>query len=166
MKITLQESMRLKELAGILSEDSLSDLESKLKDHDWYYMMSDDSRAYDKGNSEEKAIKKMVKELGEEGLKLYTTYFLKYYPKADTSSLKSSMLSEVESDYEDSFDLDQSKGGVDNSLNKVHKQLLKVQQDMNTLFKDFKSGKITKDVYVAKRKPLQTLRAKLENDLL
>ena len=48
---------KLKELvkSSLMKEDNndssalLSDLEQKLKAHDWYYMMSDDSRAYSKG---------------------------------------------------------------------------------------------------------------------
>jgi hypothetical protein len=163
--------MKLKSLLGKnynnkLNEATVGDLESKLKSHDWYYMMSDDSRAYDKGKASLGEIEKMVKELGREGLELYTKYFKKFFPQADSEMVKSSMLKEVESDFEDEFALDQSKGGVDNSLNKIYKQLFKVQQDMTKLFNDYRDGIITKDQYVAKRKPLQALRTKLENDLL
>lgn len=59
-------------------------------------------------------------------------------------------------------DLDSSKGGTDNSLNAIHSSLLKIQKSMDALLSDYKSGKITKDVYIAKRKPLQAKRNKLE----
>jgi uncharacterized protein (DUF3084 family) len=74
-------------------------------------------------------------------------------------------LKEVEAPYADSFELDQAKGGTDNTYNKIHKQLLKVQTEMNKLFADFKAGKVDKNVYVAKRKQLQAQRTKLENSL-
>lgn len=59
-------------------------------------------------------------------------------------------------------DLDNSKGGTDNSLNRAHSALLKLQKEMDKLLNDYKRGAITKDIYVAKRKPLQDKRAKLE----
>jgi hypothetical protein len=71
----------------------------------------------------------------------------------------------AESAFEDEFALDNSKGGTDNSFNKVHRQLLKLQTQMNMLFVDFKNGKIDQDTYVVKRKPLQDLRNKLEYQL-
>lgn len=71
----------------------------------------------------------------------------------------------AESAFEDEFALDNSKGGTDNSFNKIHRQLLKLQTQMNMLFVDFKSGKIDQDTYIAKRKPLQDLRNKLEYQL-
>ena len=64
-----------------------------------------------------------------------------------------------------SVDLDSQKGGADNSMNKVHGALLKVQKEMDKLLADYKAGRITKDIYVAKRKPLQAKRATLENAL-
>lgn len=71
----------------------------------------------------------------------------------------------AESAFEDEFALDNSRGGTDNSFNKVHRQLLKLQTQMNMLFVDFKNGKIDQDTYVVKRKPLQDLRNKLEYQL-
>ena len=62
-------------------------------------------------------------------------------------------------------DLDSSKGGTDNSLNKIHSALTKVHKEMDALLSSYKSGKITKDAYVAKRKPLQAKRDKLELSL-
>jgi hypothetical protein len=54
----------------------LDTLESKLKSHDWWYMMSDDSRAYDKGSQQNQEIKSLIKDLekigyGEDAKKLY-----------------------------------------------------------------------------------------------
>jgi hypothetical protein len=79
-----------------------------------------------------------------------------------TSKMKES----VESAFEDGFALDNSKGGTDNSLNKIHRQLLKLQTQMNELMLQWKNGKMDTKAYVAKRKPLQDLRNKLEASLL
>jgi hypothetical protein len=64
-----------------------------------------------------------------------------------------------------SKDLDSSKGGTDNSMNKVHSGLVKVQKQMEKLLADFKAGKMSKDNYISKRKPLQAQRDKLEKSL-
>jgi uncharacterized protein YdaT len=69
-----------------------------------------------------------------------------------------------EDDY-GSKDLDSSKGGTDSSMNKIHSALVKVQKEMDKVLADYKAGKITKDHYIAKRKPLQAKRDKLENSL-
>jgi predicted RNase H-related nuclease YkuK (DUF458 family) len=56
----------------------LDDFESKLKSHDWYYMMSDDNRAYKKGSDEETDLKSIAAQLynggyGKEAEELYNT---------------------------------------------------------------------------------------------
>jgi hypothetical protein len=50
-----------------LASNLLDDFESKLKSHDWYYMMSDDNRAYSKGSDEESGLKKIAKQLADMG---------------------------------------------------------------------------------------------------
>jgi len=50
-----------------LASNLLDDFESKLKSHDWYYMMSDDNRAYTKGSAEESELKKIAKQLADMG---------------------------------------------------------------------------------------------------
>ena len=57
----------------------LDDLEQKLKSHDWYYMMSDDNRAYTNGSAQQSDIRKIVKSLeamgyGEDAKTLYNQY--------------------------------------------------------------------------------------------
>jgi hypothetical protein len=49
-----------------LASNLLDDFESKLKSHDWYYMMSDDNRAYSKGSDEESGLKKIAKQLAKQ----------------------------------------------------------------------------------------------------
>ena len=53
----------------ILSKASnlLDNLELALKNHDWYYEMSDDPRIYDKGQSQISNIKSMIKQLNSMG---------------------------------------------------------------------------------------------------
>jgi len=50
-----------------LASNLLDDFETKLKSHDWYYMMSDDNRAYTKGSAEESELKKIAKQLADMG---------------------------------------------------------------------------------------------------
>jgi hypothetical protein len=56
------------------NNDLLSQLESALKSHDWYYMMSDDNRVWREGNQEAKNIKDLVSKTGEEGAALFKKY--------------------------------------------------------------------------------------------
>lgn len=52
-----------------MDDDSLlSTYENKLKAHDWYYYMSDDSRKYDSGGMEAKTLSDIKTELGKRGL--------------------------------------------------------------------------------------------------
>ena len=52
-----------------MDDDSLlSTYENKLKTHDWYYYMSDDSRKYNSGEVEAKTLNDIKIELGERGL--------------------------------------------------------------------------------------------------
>lgn len=49
-----------KETQASLIMNNLIDL---LQDHDWYYMMSDDYRAYDRGSNKEREINRLMKDL-------------------------------------------------------------------------------------------------------
>jgi hypothetical protein len=62
-----------------MASNLMDDLEQRLKTHDWFYMMSDDSRAYNNGSAEQSEIRKLIKGLeaigyGEDAKKLYNTY--------------------------------------------------------------------------------------------
>ena len=63
-----------------MDDDSLlSTYENKLKTHDWYYYMSDDSRKYNSGEMEAKTLSDIKTELGKRGLtdkakELFTKY--------------------------------------------------------------------------------------------
>jgi hypothetical protein len=78
---------KLKELVrtSLVKEDNnessalFNDLEQKLKSHDWYYMMSDDNRAYSNGSAQQSEIRKLIKSLetmgmGDEAKNLYNKY--------------------------------------------------------------------------------------------
>ena len=78
---------KLKELVKktLMQEDNnessalFNDLEQKLKLHDWFYMMSDDNRAYTKGSTQQSEIRKIIKDLesmgkGQEAKDLYNKY--------------------------------------------------------------------------------------------
>jgi hypothetical protein len=58
---------------------ALDQLESRLKSHDWWYMMSDDNRAYQRGDSEQNVIRSIMKDLeglgyGKDAKSLYNQY--------------------------------------------------------------------------------------------
>ena len=55
-----------------------------LDNHDWYYMMSDDSRVYDIGSEQEKKLKNIAKTLGPEGIEMYNTAEKKYFPNTNS----------------------------------------------------------------------------------
>jgi hypothetical protein len=57
----------------------LDTLESQLKNHDWFYMMSDDRKAYTKGSLEQQSIRNIMKSLedmgyGEDAKSLFNQY--------------------------------------------------------------------------------------------
>lgn len=65
----------------------------------------------------------------------------------------------------DMEDDDSMMGGTDTSFDKIQAALVKVQDSMGKLLAGFKSGTISKDDYVAKRKTLQSMRDRLEAQL-
>jgi hypothetical protein len=77
-----------------LTENSLSDLEKKLKSHDWWYAYSDDNRKYKSGETNWFEITKMIK--GMKGNKEAEKLWNKYVPKDFNYSFKE--LSETQLD--------------------------------------------------------------------
>lgn len=74
---------------------ALDKLESLLKSHDWYYMMSDDSIAYDRGLKENSEIKKLIMSLkdlgyGEDAKNLYNQYRPERFPAMEAKKAKKS----------------------------------------------------------------------------
>ena len=57
---------------------NLQQFEQLLKNHDWSYMMSEDSRYYRKGQQERDEIYKAIDEYGDEFRKLYEQYNAKF----------------------------------------------------------------------------------------
>ena len=58
---------------------ALDQLESRLKSHDWWYMMSDDNRAYQRGSYQQDEIRSIMKDLeglgyGKDAKSLYNQY--------------------------------------------------------------------------------------------
>jgi len=54
----------------------IEELHKLLKDHDFYYVYSDDGRVYDKGKASQEKIDALVKETGSNGKWLYKQYML------------------------------------------------------------------------------------------
>jgi hypothetical protein len=71
-------SVGQKWLNNQINEDEVSaeaELEDALRTHDWYYMMSDDPRAYDKGEDEKFRISRLMKTVPREvAVALYNKY--------------------------------------------------------------------------------------------
>jgi hypothetical protein len=55
----------------------MGELDSLLKSHDYYFMFSDDSRSYKRGQDSQGKIEKLAHEIGPDGLKLYRKYLKK-----------------------------------------------------------------------------------------
>ena len=62
------------DLSGTVKKKKMKQLEDLLKKHDWFYFYSDDPRYYKKGTEEQSVIRKMIDEIGKDGMKLYKTY--------------------------------------------------------------------------------------------
>ena len=53
---------------------TLEEFETKLKNHDWFYHLSDDMKAFYKGSKSEKELIKLANENGQEYVDLYNKY--------------------------------------------------------------------------------------------
>jgi len=62
------------DLSGTVKKKKMKQLEDLLKKHDWFYFYSDDPRYYKKGTEEQSVIRKMIDEIGKDGMKLYKSY--------------------------------------------------------------------------------------------
>ena len=54
----------------------IEELHKLLKDHDFYYVYSDDGKVYDKGKASQEKIDVLVKDIGSIGKKMYEQYML------------------------------------------------------------------------------------------
>jgi hypothetical protein len=68
--------LALKENQGV----DLNTLNDMLNNHDWYYRMSDDERAYETGKVMEDKLQMLARELGQEGVDAYNTIQTKIFP--------------------------------------------------------------------------------------
>jgi hypothetical protein len=83
MKISFREFLELdketqKRLGTLTEEMSVSmkkskmmELETLLKSHDWWWVMSDSKQSYKKGEEEQSKIRRLVDYIGKDGMKLY-----------------------------------------------------------------------------------------------
>ena len=76
----LKESLA-QDLLDMDNDSLLSTYENKLRTHDWYYMMSDDSRAYNRGSAEKDVLISIKKELEGRGLADEAKALLSQYEK-------------------------------------------------------------------------------------
>lgn len=93
----------------------MNDLEQRLKTHDWFYMMSDDNRAYNNGSVQQSEIRKIVKDLesmgyGEDAKTLYNQY-APYTPGGSDLRMK-----EAE---EETHKMDEEEKHEDSSISEV-----------------------------------------------
>ena len=62
------------DLSGSVKRKMILQLQKLLKDFDYWYNMSSDSRAYRKGKEQQSEIEKLVQTLGKDGKKIYKKY--------------------------------------------------------------------------------------------
>ena len=62
------------DLSGKVKKKKMDELELLLKSHDWFFIFSDDSRSYRKGQEQQSKIKRLVDFIGKDGLQLYRQY--------------------------------------------------------------------------------------------
>jgi len=61
----------VEDLSGSQKRTKMKELERLLKSHDWWYSMSDDGRAWDRGRKQADDIHKLINDIGDDGKKLY-----------------------------------------------------------------------------------------------
>jgi hypothetical protein len=112
----------------------LDDLEQKLKTHDWFYMMSDDNRAYTRGSAQQSEIRKVIKSLeslgyGQDAKNLYNQY-APYTPGGSDLRMKEGKKEDMDGDGDiDSKDylakrdiaIQKAKGEVKEDIDLGHK---------------------------------------------
>ena len=64
----------VEDLSGNQKRTKMKELERLLKSHDWWYSMSDDGRAWDRGRKQADDIHKLIKDIGDDGKTLYKKY--------------------------------------------------------------------------------------------
>ena len=62
------------ELTRQVKKKKMMELETLLKSHDWWWVMSDSKQSYKKGEEEQSKIRRLVDYIGKDGMKLYKTY--------------------------------------------------------------------------------------------
>ena len=81
----------IEDISGSQKRTKMKELERQLKSHDWWYSMSDDGRAWDRGRKQADDIHKLIKDIGDDGKKLYKKYGKKagVFESKDTGNLYS-----------------------------------------------------------------------------
>jgi len=149
-----------------LASNLLDDFESKLKSHDWFYMMSDDNRAYTKGSAEESELKKLAKQLasmgyGDDAAEVYDQYnkfdkvsFESYIapPQPFIPMYKRKQMGLDETEFSKEFDNDPAlKGGQKKLPDALQKAIVKkekgVKEDLDLGHEDDEPHMIKAELY-------------------
>jgi len=149
-----------------LASNLLDDFESKLKSHDWFYMMSDDNRAYTKGSAEESELKKLAKQLanmgyGDDAAEVYDQYnkfdkvsFESYItpPQPFVPMYKRKQMGLDETEFSKEFDNDPAlKGGQKKLPDALQKAIVKkekgVKEDLDLGHEDDEPHMIKAELY-------------------
>jgi hypothetical protein len=149
-----------------LASNLLDDFESKLKSHDWFYMMSDDNRAYTKGSAEESELKKLAKQLanmgyGDDAAEVYDQYnkfdkvsFESYItpPQPFIPMYKRKQMGLDETEFSKEFDNDPAlKGGQKKLPDALQKSIIKkekgVKEDLDLGHEDDEPHMIKAELY-------------------
>jgi hypothetical protein len=77
LEFELTDSIKISEDLDKKLNPKLKELEKLLKSADWYYMYSDDNRAYMNGKKQMNDIRDLVKKIGKSGMNFYQDYLKK-----------------------------------------------------------------------------------------
>ena len=106
------------DLSGQVKKKKMKELDSILKNKDWYAHFSDDQKVWKQSKKEDELIRKLVDEIGEDGMTLYRQFgkragvfeALKKQTQKDTSLIKK--INEVKENH-----------SIFPEMNKVHKTI-------------------------------------------
>ena len=70
-EVLCKSKIYIEDISGSQKRTKMKELERQLKSHDWWYSMSDDGRAWDRGRKQADDIHKLIRDVGDDRKKLY-----------------------------------------------------------------------------------------------
>ena len=103
----------------------LNTLNNMLNNHDWYFEMSDDERAYDAGKAMETKLQMLARKLGQEGVDAYNDVQSKIFPKKSPLTLEktSNTFNKIKSNKPSNSKLDALRDKINKMIMKEYSTL-------------------------------------------